>query len=129
MELVATIQLWPKAIDSWLSSPYHFLFGEGFGSFPIVDGTVPYLLANVGLLGFFFFTIVWCVFFLVKYRNNTAVFVLVIFTLINGINAETLIVSYRSVQTYIVLLLFTIFYHFKIKREVLWKKMSLKSPS
>ncbi len=100
---------WPYAIERWLSTPFTFLFGTGFGSVKVVDGTIPRLLGNQGFLGFLLFHGVWFLLPLYYFPKNKALKYLLLFAFINGINGETLIVSYRSVQIYVILLAYTIF--------------------
>lgn len=100
---------WPDAINRWLSTPITFLFGTGFGSVRVVDGTIPRLLGSQGLVGFLLFHLVWFLLPMYYYPKNKALKYLLLFAFINGINGETLIVSYRSVQIYVILLAYTIF--------------------
>jgi hypothetical protein len=72
---------------------------------PVVDGTVPRLLVNKGLVGLSLFCYLWFISYLARFRRNTAVSSLLLFAAINSLNGETLLTSYRSIQVYIPLLI------------------------
>jgi hypothetical protein len=94
---------WPNAIRVWLSSPWTFLFGIGYGKIPVVDGSYHRLLANQGLVGFIMFAWFWF-YSTLRLRISKPVIMVLLFIAINGITSDTLISSYRSVQIYLVLL-------------------------
>lgn len=100
---------WPPAWNAWLENGATVLFGKGVNYIPIVDGTLPRLLGNQGLVGAILFHYIWFVFFKLQFRKYRAVGFLLIFALINAINGETLLMSYRATQPYIVILIAAIF--------------------
>ncbi len=102
---------WPKAFNLWLSSVKSIFFGIGFGKVTVVDGTIPRLLCNQGIIGFALFHIVWYFMFIFLFPKNEGLKFLLIFNFINGINGETLIVSFRSVQVYVILIACIIIFH------------------
>jgi hypothetical protein len=110
------IQHWPEAIDAWLTNPFTMLFGNGAGYLQIVDGTFPRLLANNGLVGVVLFVYFWFVTPALRHGKNAVISPILFFLIINSINAETLIVSYRSVQIFIVLYAFSVRYFGRPKR-------------
>ena len=112
--------LWAAAIRNWLENPLTFLFGKGVGYLTIVDGTFFRLLGNQGIIGLVFFIYVWIIHYITHYRSNKAVILLMVFIIINGISGDTLIVSYRSMQIYVIFLGMFIFSHNnpdKLKQE------------
>ena len=100
---------WPASIQNWLRNETTFLFGNGVGYMGIVDGTVPRLLGNQGLIGLILFSMTWYGFYVKKYRRNTILMMVLLLALINGITADTLISSYRSVQVFVVTLCLALF--------------------
>jgi hypothetical protein len=91
---------WPRAIDDWLHSPSTFLFGWGYGTFPVVDGTYHYLLANQGIIGFALFFTLWVAYPLYRWFSKPLL-ILLIFFLVNAVSSDTMATSYRSIQIYI----------------------------
>jgi hypothetical protein len=102
--------LWPDSLNAWQENIFTFFFGKGLGYFFVVDGTFPRLLGNQGLVGTVLFIYVWFAFFLRRYRF-TAMWLLLVFIAINAITADTLVVSYRSIQGYVAFLMMTIYFH------------------
>jgi hypothetical protein len=102
-------ETWPRAFSLWRTDASTVLLGWGLNHTGTVDGTLPRLLANQGFLGVLFFLAVWYAHFLLNHRN-TALVLLLVFTIINGINAETLIISYRSIQAYLIVLMVAVFF-------------------
>jgi len=101
-------RLWPLGFLGWMESLFTLFFGQGVGHFIVIDGTVPRILGELGMIGFFLFFYIWFVHYVIYYPFK-AVFMLLLFSFINGINADTLIVSYRSVQLYIIILIITLY--------------------
>ena len=101
--------LWPTAINAWLSNAGTLLFGLGIGFMATVDGTIPWLLANTGITGLALFTLFWYGALLKRWPGFRTVRLLLLFTLINGIAADTLIMSYRAMQTYTLVVVFAAF--------------------
>ena len=95
--------LWVAQIKAWLESFSTIFYGKGLNYFAIADTTYTGLLANQGIIGFLMFMFLWYGFFL-SYRKNYYFSVFLILVLINGLNAETLVLSYRAVQIYIIVL-------------------------
>ena len=100
---------WPRAFGFWRADWRSVLIGRGLDYTGPVDGTVPRLLANQGVIGLLLFLSVWYVHFLV-HRKSAAVLLLLLFAFLNGINAETLVISYRSIQAYMVILVIAVSY-------------------
>jgi len=101
-------KLWPMGIEAWLSGPLSIVIGKGIGHFVVIDGTVPRLLGEQGVVGLLFFLYVWYAHFILHVPSK-ALGMLLLFSFINGLNGETLVVSYRSIQLYLVLLTLTIY--------------------
>lgn len=99
------LEHWPRAIHAWLESPWSILFGKQFGGIQVVDGTVPRLLANQGVVGLSLFALVWFYWPAKLSKWSTPTLALMCFAAVNGIAGETLITSFRSVQAYVPLLL------------------------
>lgn len=110
---------WPLAYDQWMTNVGTFLFGNGLGKNSVVDGTFIRLLANQGLIGFLLFCYIWLGFFLQKFGRYKWLRIILLFVVINGLTGDTLVVSYRTVQIYI-LLVITLVYslEFLEKREI-----------
>ncbi len=96
--------IWPNAIALWLENVPSFLFGRGLYFQRVVDGTVPRLLSHQGLVGFVLFSFVWVIFFFWQFGKYRSIRYLMLFVMINSINGETLVVSYRATQAYLVVL-------------------------
>jgi hypothetical protein len=92
---------WPGAFANWLHDPASFVFGRGIGYVEVVDGTIPRLLSNQGLLGLAFFLLAWIVTPLVVFRRSRSIGRILILVLVNSITVETLVTSARAIQIYI----------------------------
>lgn len=98
-------ETWPSALRMWLSRSTHIYIGAGLAFTGTVDGTVPRLLANQGVIGLTLFAYVWYGHFLLRFRSRSVVMLLIL-SVVNGINGETLVVSYRSIQVFLILVMF-----------------------
>lgn len=101
--LTIRVDSWVAATDTWLSDAGSFFFGVGLGSLGATDGTVPRVLGELGIIGLALFLYVWYVHYL-RFERSSIVVLLLLATLMNGIFAETLFVSFRTVQLYLLLL-------------------------
>jgi hypothetical protein len=101
--LTIRVDSWLAAIDTWLTGTVSFLFGVGIGSLGATDGTIPRVLAEQGILGLGLFLYVWYLHYL-RYERTSIVLLLLFVSLMNGIFAETILTSYRTVQLYLLLL-------------------------
>ncbi len=101
---------WPAALDNWQSNIFTVFFGKGLAYVTVVDGSYHRLLSNQGLVGLLFFIYIWMVFFLKRFRFS-AMWVLIVFIAVNAITADTLVVSYRSIQGFMVFLMMIIYFH------------------
>lgn len=118
--------LWGHLIENWLTSIKSIIIGNGIAAIPIADSTYLGLLANQGIIGLLLFSLIW---FFIPYFSNRKLYVslFLLYTFINGINAETLTLSYRSIQIYSIILILVIedcsygdylFFNFSRKREL-----------
>lgn len=100
--------LWVNQIDVWLKNAKTILFGNGIANIVIADSTYLGLLANQGIIGLVFFVTLWYIVPFIK-RPNVGVFLFLFYVFLNGVTAETLIVSFRSVQVYIIILVLIVY--------------------
>lgn len=103
--MIRYARAWPNAYKQWVHSIVTFLFGNGIGYNPVVDGTFLRLLANQGIIGFIFFCYLWFGFYLQHFGKYKWIRMLLLFAFINGMTGDTLVVSFRTIQIYIVILL------------------------
>lgn len=96
--------LWPIGFAGWYRNAATIWFGNGLGYFDVIDGTVPRLLGEQGVIGLVFFAYIWFAHYAI-HAGRKPVVMLLLLAAINGITVETLIVSYRSIQLFIVLLM------------------------
>ena len=101
--------LWPRAIDAWTTNVGTLGVGTGTGNYEVIDGTIPRLLGNQGIIGLVLFFAVWFGFFVHWFGSHAIVRNMLLFVFINGITAETLVISYRTVQIYVFVLFFFVF--------------------
>lgn len=99
--------LWPQGFSGWHRSAFAVLFGSGPGYFDVVDGTLPRVLGEQGLIGLTLFAYVWVFHYLVAIRRK-AVVMLLLLALMNAVTVETLVISYRTIQLYLVILVMTV---------------------
>jgi len=93
-------QMWKGAFAEWNKNFITLLFGNGEGWIQVVDGSVPRLLSNQGIIGLIFFIFNWFIIFIIIGRK-TNIWTLLLYFTINAISAETLITSFRSIQAII----------------------------
>jgi len=96
---------WPEAYRQWTENIVTMIFGKGIGYMSVVDGTFLRLLANQGVIGLLFFFYIWFGFFLLRFGRHKWLRTTLLFVFINGITGDTLIVSFRTIQIYIVQIL------------------------
>lgn len=97
------VDSWISATATWLHDLPTFFFGVGLSSLGATDGTIPRVLAEQGIVGLLLFLYVWYAHY-VRFERSQVVLLLLFVTLMNGVFGETLVVSYRTVQLYLVLL-------------------------
>jgi len=116
---------WPHAIQNWSQNIFTVFFGKGLANMTVVDGSYHRLLSNQGLFGLFLFVYIWIFFFLRRYRFN-AIWILIAFIVVNALTADTLVVSYRSIQGFVVFLMMIIYFHrFNTTAEQLKEKKKI----
>ena len=107
--------LWVQQISDWLQSFQSIFIGRGLNFYPVTDSTYFGLLVNQGVIGFLFFMTIWVAFPLLYARSFVAR-AIVLVTLVNAINADTLTVSYRAVQVFVLVFVLS-FYEGSLRRR------------
>jgi hypothetical protein len=92
---------WFQRSDDWIQSPLKVLFGHGMGYVQIFDSLYFSLLFNTGIVGLVLYGGFLGYLF---YRGKRATRGLLVFVMVNGINTETVLNSYRCVQVFAVFL-------------------------
>lgn len=116
---------WPRGIAGWLYSAVTFFIGNGLGEYGILDGTVPLVLSEQGLIGLLLFLWVWYIHFFLHTPHKTVI-MLLLFTCINGVNGDTLIVSYRSIQLYLIILMISVYADSRSREKIGTRKHAEK---
>ncbi len=96
--------LWLTASNLWQYDVFTLIFGNGIGFMPVVDSLYYRLLVDTGIIGFIFFANAWIITPLINGWKSIRLRYFFLFMAINGINAETLVVSFRATQIFVILL-------------------------
>jgi hypothetical protein len=104
---------WFIGFDEWKESWFSMLFGIGFGQVRLTDSLYFTMLYSTGFVGLFLYLMM----FIKMYKHGGLILrLMVVFVLINSINAETTLNSYRSMQIFLILLLYLLMHEYKKKR-------------
>ena len=79
--------------DCWTGSVSSIFFGNGIGFIEVADNLVFSLLVNMGLLGLVLFLFAWYFGILSSFPGIKLIKYVLLFTLLNGLTVETLLVS------------------------------------
>jgi len=109
--------------DEWQETIFTMLFGIGFGTFHLTDSLYFTLLYSTGIIGFLLYL---SPYFLIFKKGGLTLRLLVVVFFINSINAETTLMSYRTMQVFIIYLVYLLVREYDWRRR-LKNKMILQT--
>lgn len=95
--------VWWSGMDKTLGNPFYTLFGTGIGSKRLNDGLYTFLFNSFGLVGM---TLYLSLFIVLLKRNSTILIAFALAIFLNGITTETTVLSFRSMQVFLIILAF-----------------------